>query len=48
MAALGREPQDFEAVAFTHSHSDHIGCHAGHLVAEPEWARREPPARPTR
>ncbi|SFP87583.1 hypothetical protein [Amycolatopsis rubida] len=29
-------------MAFTHSHSDHIGCHAGHLVAEPEWARREP------
>ena len=49
LAALGRQPEDIEAVAFTHLHSDHIGWaahqafpQAEYLVAEPEWAQRAP------
>lgn len=44
LAALGRRPEDIEAVAVTHLHTDHIGwafAHADYLVAEPEWADRE-------
>ncbi|MEW1634522.1 MBL fold metallo-hydrolase [Streptomyces sp. NPDC093801] len=48
LAALGRRPQDIEAVAFTHLHADHLGwaCepllgHADFLVAEPEWQGRD-------
>ncbi|GAA0268808.1 MBL fold metallo-hydrolase [Streptomyces polychromogenes] len=48
LAAVGRRPEDIEAVAFTHLHSDHLGwaCepllgHAGFLVSEPEWAGRD-------
>ncbi|WP_406632197.1 MBL fold metallo-hydrolase [Amycolatopsis sp. WGS_07] len=48
LAALGRKPEDIEAVAFTHLHSDHVGwaSHpsafaAEYLVPEPEWAQRE-------
>lgn len=55
LAELGRAPEDIEAVAFTHLHSDHIGwachpapggdrpvfAHADHLIAEPEWDRRD-------
>lgn len=48
LAALGRAPEDIEAVAFSHLHPDHTGwatherlfsC-AAYLVAEPEWAAR--------
>ncbi|OKI52041.1 metallo-beta-lactamase [Streptomyces sp. MJM1172] len=48
LAALGRRPEDIEAVAFTHLHSDHLGwacepvfAHAEYLVSEPEWDRRD-------
>ncbi|GAA4611757.1 MBL fold metallo-hydrolase [Saccharopolyspora hordei] len=48
LAALGRSPEDVEAVAITHLHTDHIGwVHEGVfttarvLVAEPEWQRRD-------
>ncbi|WP_205669759.1 MULTISPECIES: MBL fold metallo-hydrolase [unclassified Amycolatopsis] len=48
LAALGRKPEDVEAVALTHLHSDHIGwalrpafAYAEYLVTEPEWAQRE-------
>ncbi|MGW4397194.1 MBL fold metallo-hydrolase [Amycolatopsis nivea] len=48
LAALGRRPEDVEAVALTHLHTDHIGwalrpefAHAEYLVAEPEWAQRD-------
>ncbi|MFJ3835642.1 MBL fold metallo-hydrolase [Streptomyces sp. NPDC090054] len=55
LAELGRRPEDVEAVAFTHLHSDHLGwachpapggdrlvfAHADHLIAEPEWDRRD-------
>ncbi|MBO1336142.1 MBL fold metallo-hydrolase [Streptomyces sp. VRA16 Mangrove soil] len=49
LAALGRGPEEIEAIAFTHLHPDHIGwaCRpspvfdrAAYLVAEPEWAER--------
>ncbi|MFF2194245.1 MBL fold metallo-hydrolase [Streptomyces sp. NPDC058157] len=48
LAALGRRPEDIEAVAFTHLHPDHLGwaCepllgHAEFLISEPEWADRD-------
>lgn len=48
LAALGHAPEDIEAVAFTHLHSDHLGwagrslfARAEYLVPEPEWAQRE-------
>ncbi|MER7010639.1 MBL fold metallo-hydrolase [Saccharopolyspora sp. NPDC000359] len=48
LAALGRAPEQVEAVAITHLHTDHIGwAHRGAfpaariLVAEPEWERRD-------
>ncbi|WP_116198461.1 MBL fold metallo-hydrolase [Amycolatopsis circi] len=49
LAALGRKPEDIEAVAFTHLHSDHVGwawqptafAQAEYLVPEPEWTQRE-------
>jgi glyoxylase-like metal-dependent hydrolase (beta-lactamase superfamily II) len=46
LAELGRRPEDVEAVAITHLHSDHIGW-ATHgafgevLVAAQEWAHRD-------
>ncbi|MYQ75685.1 MULTISPECIES: MBL fold metallo-hydrolase [unclassified Streptomyces] len=50
LAALGRAPERIEAVAFSHLHPDHTGwaiherlfARAEYLVAEPEWAAREP------
>ncbi|MEU8435810.1 MBL fold metallo-hydrolase [Streptomyces sp. NPDC029216] len=48
LAALGRRPEDIEAVAFTHLHADHLGwaCEslftgAEYLISEPEWERRD-------
>ncbi|ATY16473.1 MBL fold hydrolase [Amycolatopsis sp. AA4] len=48
LAALGRRPEDLEAVALTHLHSDHFGwavepafAQTEYLVAEREWAQRE-------
>ncbi|MGW2669323.1 MBL fold metallo-hydrolase [Streptomyces sp. NPDC001272] len=48
LAALGRRPEDIEAVAFTHLHPDHLGwacepllAHAEFLVSEPEWEARD-------
>lgn len=48
LAAAGRRPEDIEAVAFTHLHSDHLGWareplldHAEFLISEPEWAGRD-------
>ncbi|MEU3406893.1 MBL fold metallo-hydrolase [Streptomyces sp. NPDC006670] len=48
LAAVGRRPEDIEAVAFTHLHPDHLGwaCepllgHAEFLISEPEWADRD-------
>ncbi|MDP4504911.1 MBL fold metallo-hydrolase [Nonomuraea turcica] len=52
---LGRTPEQIEAIAITHLHSDHLGwtwstapgddappfAHAAHLVAAPEWERRD-------
>ncbi|MEV5322660.1 MBL fold metallo-hydrolase [Nonomuraea sp. N2-4H] len=50
LRALGRGPEEIEAVAFTHLHVDHFGwawgqggvgpvfARAEYLVAEPEWA----------
>ncbi|MFI9597524.1 MBL fold metallo-hydrolase [Nonomuraea sp. NPDC052265] len=52
---LGRAPEQVEAVAITHLHSDHLGwtwstapgedappfAHAAHLLAAPEWERRD-------
>ncbi|MEV4095803.1 MBL fold metallo-hydrolase [Streptosporangium saharense] len=52
---LGRTPERIEAVAITHLHSDHLGwawndtlpfAHAAHLVAAPEWERRDLAAEP--
>ncbi|MGP4018318.1 MBL fold metallo-hydrolase [Saccharopolyspora sp. 5N708] len=47
LAKLGREPDEIEAVAITHLHTDHIGWArqgafpaARLLVSEQEWARR--------
>jgi glyoxylase-like metal-dependent hydrolase (beta-lactamase superfamily II) len=46
LAALGRRPEDIDAVAITHLHLDHIGW-AAHpaftevLVSAPEWAHRD-------
>ncbi|MEV6234233.1 MBL fold metallo-hydrolase [Saccharopolyspora shandongensis] len=48
LAALGREPDEIEAVAITHLHTDHIGwAHHGAfpkarvLLSEREWERRD-------
>ncbi len=48
LAELGRAPEDIEAVAFTHLHSDHLGwacrpvfAHADYLISEPEWEGRD-------
>lgn len=48
LAALGRRPEDIEAVAFTHLHLDHLGwacepllAHATFLISEPEWQARD-------
>ncbi|MCF3185077.1 MBL fold metallo-hydrolase [Streptomyces polychromogenes] len=48
LAALGRRPEDIEAVAFTHLHPDHTGwaCepllgHAEFLLSGPEWEARD-------
>ncbi|MFF4986112.1 MBL fold metallo-hydrolase [Streptosporangium saharense] len=52
---LGRTPEQIEAVAITHLHPDHLGwtwsgtlpfAHAAHLVAAPEWERRDLTAEP--
>ncbi|MBB4919735.1 MBL fold metallo-hydrolase [Streptosporangium saharense] len=52
---LGRTPEQIEAVAITHLHPDHLGwtwsdllpfAHAAHLVAAPEWERRDLAAEP--
>ncbi|WP_392896475.1 MBL fold metallo-hydrolase [Streptomyces sp. LN699] len=43
LAELGRRPEDIEAVAFTHLHSDHIGwaCHAAPGGAQPVFTHAE-------
>ncbi|MDA3624848.1 MBL fold metallo-hydrolase [Saccharopolyspora sp. WRP15-2] len=48
LTALGRAPEEVEAVAITHLHTDHIGwAHRGvfpaarFLLAEPEWKLRD-------
>ncbi|QFG23061.1 MBL fold metallo-hydrolase [Actinomadura sp. WMMB 499] len=44
LAALGRTPEQIEAVAYTHLHPDHVGWadrFARHLVAAPEWEHRD-------
>jgi glyoxylase-like metal-dependent hydrolase (beta-lactamase superfamily II) len=46
LAALGRRPEDVDAVAITHLHPDHIGwaAHPGFaeiLVSAQEWAHRD-------
>ncbi|MEV8099237.1 MBL fold metallo-hydrolase [Kitasatospora sp. NPDC085879] len=43
LAELGRDPQDIEAVAFTHLHSDHLGwaCHVAAGADRPVFARAD-------
>ncbi|MCY0960911.1 MBL fold metallo-hydrolase [Streptomyces sp. H27-H5] len=43
LAELGRRPEDIEAVAFTHLHSDHIGwaCHAAPGGDQPVFTHAE-------
>ncbi|MFD9378263.1 MBL fold metallo-hydrolase [Streptomyces sp. NPDC059999] len=43
MAELGRRPEDIEAVAFAHLHSDHIGwaCHASPGGDQPVFTHAE-------
>ncbi|GHG52913.1 MBL fold metallo-hydrolase [Streptomyces griseocarneus] len=43
LAALGRSPEDIEAVAFTHLHSDHLGwaCHPAPGGDRPVFAHAE-------